>query len=126
MKNLTRQKILAANEYGIKNPESFVSYYTPTLQTAYNLGCSGIDLSSMPDVTGYRFGEAPECGLSTNYRDDVSERGLSLAAIGDDKPVGSTMFFAGRGRYEYSGILLPYEGSDGEPLILSYSAIDLE
>ena len=115
-----QEAILKANKYGIRHAGEFASWYTAILQIASELGERGIDLASCPIVTGYRYGSAPERGISTNYAAGSSERGLSLAAVDGGKETGSCMWFADRARHEYTGILLPYKGSDGEPLILAF------
>ena len=120
MDKVSRADILNANKAGLDNPDSFWSYRTPVLQVAYELGTKGVDLSDAQDVTGYRYGAVPAHGLSHNYRDDRSERGLSLVAINGHKPVASVVWFCDRKRVRVSGLLLPYRGSDGEPLVLPY------
>lgn len=117
---LSRSRILAANKYGMEHPGEFGSYYTPSLQVAMELGQKGIDLSKQPDVTGYRYGGIPQSGISTNYAEGKSERGLSLANLKGKKPVGSVIWFADRKKIKVTGMLLPYKGSDGEPLVFSY------
>ena len=123
---LTREKILAINRHGMRYPDDMVGYYTPALQIALELGQRGIDLSVQPTVTGYRYGTMPEGGLSYNYADDRSERGLSLAAIDGQDEVGSSVWFAGRAKVTVTGLLLPYQGSDGEPLVLPYDVDDMD
>lgn len=117
---ISRERILAANKHGLEHPNDEGSYYTPALEVAKELGRKGIDLKNQPDVTGYRYGKQPDSGLSTNYAEGRSERGLSLANLKGKKPVGSVIWFADRKRVKSTGMLLPYKGSDGEPLILSY------
>jgi len=118
----TRRLILSINKAGLKHYESdrYWSYHTPILQVAYNLGHRGIDLSIQPDVIGWRAGKSPQCGISTNYRENISEYGLSMLYINDEPICPSMIWFAERKRYEYKGLLLPYLGSDDEPLILPY------
>lgn len=77
-----------------------------------------------PVVTGYRYGNIPESGLSFNYADDRAEKGLSLAAINNTDEVGSTVWFTDRKVVTVSGVLLPVTGSDGEPLILIVDSIE--
>ena len=87
---INKEKYLKANQAGLRDGESgFTSYYSPALQVAYSLGCRGIDLSSRPMVTGYRYGEVPETGISWNHADERSERGLSLISI--DAPRTDTL-----------------------------------
>ena len=123
---MKRLEILKANQNGLNNPDGFDSYYTPILQIAYNLGQKGINLESQPDVIGERYGNIPEFGLSYNYSADKSENGLSLANLIDEKEVGSTIWFSDRKKVRVSGLLLPYKGSDGENLILTYDVENLD
>ena len=123
---MKRAEILKANHNGLKNPDGFDSYYTPTLQVAYNLGQKGINLESQPDVSGERYGNIPESGLSYNYAAATSENGLSLANLNGEKEVGSTIWFADRKKVKVAGMLLPYKGSDGESLILTYDVENLD
>lgn len=120
---MNEQKIRRANQEGLADRDGYRSYYTPTLQVAYNLGQAGVDLSAAPVVTGYRYGAAPESMISQNYASGTSERGLSLAALAGGKESGSAVWFAGRKIHTYTGILSG-RGSDGEPLILSLDAED--
>ena len=113
-----RNEILKANETGM-NTSEYISYHTPVLQIAFDLGQDGIDLKKQPVVTGYRYGKAPESFISFNYREQISEKGLSLAAINGEKEIGSSVWFNGK-KHEYTGILLPRKGSDGENLILAF------
>lgn len=113
------ENILKANKYGMNWTGG--EYRTPILQEAMIYGMNGVDLSSCPVVKGYRYGKAPDSGISYNYRDEKSERGLSLAGLENGKEVGSSMFFNDRKIYCYEGILLPKKGSDGEPLILAFN-----
>ena len=124
LKKITREAILKANAAGLKhqNTGTYWSYYTPTLQIAYDCGQMGIDLSTCEDVTAWRHGDPPESYISTNYMDNKSERGLSCMAILGEREVGSAIFFRDRNKVTIKGLLLPYKGSDGEPLILCYDA----
>lgn len=117
---LSRDLILKANKAGLKNPASLRSYYTPVLQVAFELGQQGVDLSGQPTVSGWRYGNIPDSGLSYNYRDRKSERGLSLAQLDGEPEVGSSMWFTDRKKIRVTGLLLPYRGSDGEALVLPY------
>lgn len=125
---IKREEILKANTAGLKHRETgnFWSYYTPTLQMAYNLGQKGIYLSEAPVVSGWRVGKAPESYISRNYRDDLSEPGLSLMAIYDHEVnAASALFIDNRKSYTYTGILSG-TGSDGEPCILCFEAENLD
>jgi len=124
---IDRNSILEANRYGIKTKDRFDSYRTPILSLAMNAGrYKDIDLSNLKDVWIYRYGSAPEIGISHNYRDDVSEKSLSAAGvIGETEHIapGSIRYgdlLGDRDMYVYQGLLLPYKGSDGEPLIIPY------
>jgi hypothetical protein len=119
-KMVTKEQILKANKYGLGGGSG--DYYTPILDAAKNLGLDGFDLSNCETVTGYRYGSAPESMLSYNYTDNRMEHGLSLAAINGGKEIGSSVWFCDRDKKEYTGLLLPVKGSDGEPLILCYGA----
>lgn len=124
-----RDSILKANEAGLRHKTDdsiWWSYHTPIYNIAYSLGKDGISLKGQSDVTGYRYGKAKDLGISHNYREDRSEKGLSLAFLEGEQEVGSAMFFKDRKLFKYTGILLPYKGSDGEPLILPYGLDDLE
>lgn len=114
---LTIESIKEANALGYNNRDLFLSYYTPVLQQAFALGQIGINLSDAPVVSGIRYGKAPESGISHNYADDKSERGLSLAQEAGYKEIGSTIWFCDRKAYEYRGVKVG-TGSDGETIIL--------
>ena len=55
-------------------------------------------------VVGYRYGKAPKCGRSYNYRENHYEDGVSMAQVCYYKPVGS---FAANGekKYYYEGVV---------------------
>jgi hypothetical protein len=126
MKKVTADEIRKANLEGLNDPQSFWDYYTPTLSVALDLGRRGISLQDAPVVSGIRYGKAPDGGISNNYRDGISERGLSLAKIDGAEEVGSVVWFEGREEHRYTGILLPYKGSDGEALILAEGVDNLD
>lgn len=120
MAKVTAEQIIKANRYGLNG--GYSSYYTPVLEVAARLGNEGIDLSTQPIVTGRRYGYAPESFLSYNYAENRCERGLSLVALEGQPDMWSAMFLTDRAVVTYSGVLLPFCGSDGEPLILSTDA----
>jgi len=126
MATTTRGSILAANAYGLRYRDYDTSWYTPVHQVAYDLGCDGVDLSSCRDVTGWRRGELPPGGLSFNHADGLSERGLSLMSVDGDKAHWSEMWMSDRDRVAVHGLLLPYCGSDDEPLVLPYGVDDAD
>jgi len=128
-KKVTEEDIKSANLAGLRHKDSettYWSYYTPLLQVSYDYGHNGIDLTEEPVVTGFRYGDPSDSGLSYNYRDQVSERGLSLANLEGEDEVGSSMFFKDRGLVQVSGVLLPKTGSDGEPLILPINIVEMQ
>lgn len=66
-------------------------------------------------IVGYRFGEAPECGRSWNYRENEWEPGVSMAQVGFDKEIGSfAVSDAGsnRKKYYYIGVISGTGGDD--------------
>lgn len=119
------KKILDANKYGLNDWQGG-DYHTPIYSVAMQLGVSGVNLSECPVVKGYRYGKAPWSGISQNYRDNCSEKGLSLACVNEEQETGSCIWFNDRQKFEYEGLLLPYKGSDGEPLILPFGFEDFD
>ena len=116
---ITKEQILKANEVGLKG--AFVSYYTPVLQTAYNLGYERIDLRDAEVISAFRFGKAPETFVSWNYTENRLEDGLSVYT---EKSVIRNEFLD-REKYEYTGIVSG-TGSDGEKVILCFEADNLD
>jgi hypothetical protein len=114
-----RENILQANAYGLRTGVNGGSYYTPIFEMARLLGMNGLDLSAAPVVSGYRYGDAPELGISRNYREDIAEHGLSLAAIDGGKEIGSCVWFCDRPIRRYNGVLVG-TGSDDEAVILPF------
>lgn len=123
---VSQKDITTANAAGLKHRDGSASwsYYTPVLQMAYNLGLDGVNLSDAPVVSGYRYGKVSEHGLSFNYADQKTEKGLSLAAIDGQPECSSVIWFRDRAKVAVSGVLLPLTGSDNEPLILPVGVID--
>ena len=72
-------------------------------------------------VVGYRYGKAPKCGRSYNYRENHYEDGVSMAQVCYYKPVGS---FAANGekKYYYEGVVSGI-GSDNEIYLFLISAM---
>ena len=72
-------------------------------------------------VVGYRYGKAPKCGRSYNYRENHYEDGVSMAQVCYYKPVGS---FAANGekKYYYEGVVSGI-GSDNEICLSSVKQI---
>lgn len=72
-------------------------------------------------VVGYRYGKAPKCGRSYNYRGNHYEDGVSMAQVCYYKPVGS---FAANGekKYYYEGVVSGI-GSDNEICLSSVKQI---
>lgn len=87
-------------------------------------------------ATGHRFGEAPKDGRSWNYQTNEYENGVSMAGV--DHPDFKDYFWADMGgvgvpggksnrarpRVDYEGWLLPWRGSDDEPLMVGVKPRD--
>jgi hypothetical protein len=116
---ITKEQILKANAAGLKHRATgdFWSYYTATLQVAYNLGYEGISLENAETITAFRFGKAPEKFISWNYSESKSENGLSVYT---EKSIVRSEFLD-RAKFEYTGIVSG-TGSDGEVVILCFEA----
>lgn len=75
-------------------------------------------------VDAWRYGEIPESGSSTNYRDQIREAGVSVMALGnpedgDDETDGTFAVWTSRPVVLVSGWLVRHRrGSDGEPLLV--------
>ena len=94
---------------------------TSTMREFFAIGFDGYDYPQY--VTGYRYGHIPQGGQSYNYRDDVSERGVSIVAVNDGAMTQDMVSLAfvqcGRPVVTVTGYLHPgATGSDGEPLLL--------
>jgi len=85
----------------------------------------GIEGHEMPRwVTGERYGKIPAGGVSRNWAADSAERGLSIMRLdGTPEPMGPVgnadiyrSLFSGP-LVRVAGWLLPWTGSDGEPLL---------
>ena len=65
-------------------------------------------------IVGYRYGEAPECGRSWNYRENEWECGVSMASVGYDKEIGSFAVSSSndRKKYYYLGTIVGTGGDD--------------
>lgn len=65
-------------------------------------------------IVGYRYGEAPKCGRSWNYREQEYECGVSMASVGYDKEIGSFAVSEARSRrkYYYIGTICGVGGDD--------------
>ncbi len=115
----TEQQYKDANAAGLEHRTTglFWSYYTATLQVAYNLGLDGVSIQDVQPITAFRFGEAPENFISWNYRDNAPEKGLSVYT---DKSVVRCEFMD-RKKYKYTGLPVA-TGGDGEILILAFDA----
>ena len=66
-------------------------------------------------IVGYRYGKAPSCGCSFNYRENQYECGVSMAQVGYYKEVGSFAVSesVSRKKYYYEGVICG-EGGDDE------------
>lgn len=116
---ITIEQYKKANATGLKhkNTGDFLSYYTPTLQIAYNLGINGISIQDVEPIVAFRFGKAPENFISWNYRDNEPEKGLSVYT----KKSTVRCEFIDREKYIYIGLPIA-NGGDGETLILAFDA----
>ena len=65
-------------------------------------------------IVGYRYGEAPECGKSWNYRENQWECGVSMASVGYDKEIGSFAVSSSNNRKKvyYIGTIVGTGGDD--------------
>jgi hypothetical protein len=98
--------------------------YDRTESIAWEMGFAGKELR---EVTGWRYGNIPECGLSIDYRDNVYERGVSLMALDGDETVSQqahveTMFCQDRPVVRVKGFFSGY-GACGEPLVIGAEEI---
>lgn len=91
----------------------------------YECGVTGRQMP--PRVRGWRYGEIPAAGCSTNYRDGHAEAGVSLMSLGepggDDTDGTFALFNDGRPVVKVEGWLLPQRGSDGERLVAGAVAV---
>ena len=103
-----------------------VSNFGPMNRLAFNSGIRADDFPMME--TGYRYGKAPQSGVSKNYADNTYEPGVSMAAVGDDNSwLGNSIFFRDRDIHEYQGLHNPnIRGSDGEPLLSGVKEINID
>lgn len=93
-------------------------------QLFFTAGHKGHDLPQW--VTGWRYGNVPQCGVSYNYRDDKPEPGISMMEIttpDGNKIVTKDKLFAifnggGRPQVHAAGWLHFDRGSDGEPMLV--------
>ncbi|HUW12293.1 MAG TPA: ATP-binding protein, partial [Anaerolineae bacterium] len=79
-------------------------------------------------VRGWRYGKLSDEGRSRNYREESMERGVSLMALDDGDKTADTvsaMFIEAGNRPVVwcEGYLLPWRGSDGEPLIIGATEV---
>jgi len=125
---VTERDIRTANAEGLKLRAAGYDYpgdrHTAILSIALYLGFEGVSLADAPVVSGYRYGNVPYSGISYNFRDGLSERGLSMAQLDGAKECASCIFIGDRPEVRVSGVLLPYTGSDGEALVLPIDCID--
>ena len=119
----------AAELYASMEAAVYADAYDGTMDRAesiaWDMGFRGQELRI---VTGWRYGDIPECGCSGDYRDQRYERGVSLMAIdGEDCGTEDTaiegMAISDRPiirvRGYYSG-----RGATGEPLVIGATKID--
>ena len=110
-----------ANAQGLIDSKTgdYQNYYTPAMQVAYNEGFAGRSLQDAEVVKGIRYGKSPDMGISYNFAENRSEKGLSLAQEYGKKEIGSSMWFKDRKAYEYEGLKVG-TGSDGETIIIPF------
>ena len=117
---ITIENYKSAYNYGVNDSKNgeITGWFTPALEAAYDMGYRGIAIDFENVVIAERYGNLPEGGVSFNYSEGKKELGCSASNIKGEKEIGSSMWFADREKIEFSGILLPVTGSDGEPLVL--------
>jgi len=97
---------------------------TPAWEAFYRAGKLNREEPVM--AIGSRYGEIPERGTSFNYRDQINERGVSMADVQNSNtaewgdPI-SKMIIEGYGRPKINvgGYLIDDVGADGEPLLVA-------
>jgi hypothetical protein len=81
----------------------------------------------MPEyVTGWRYGKIPESDQSTNFREQIAERGVSLMRLdGEESSSGAKVYemFNRKGNMLHVGGWYAGRGTDGEPLIVGAKEI---
>lgn len=85
----------------------------------FSMGYNGHPLPML--VRGWRYGNIPTSGRSYNARDDKREQGVSMVWVetGEETADSVSLMFIKPGRAVVwaEGWLLPWKGSDGEPLL---------
>jgi hypothetical protein len=123
---INEKDIRNANKAGLRhnnNNSDCWSYYSPLLQAAYDLGrYHGLAVGGL--VTGWRYGDVPEFGVSKNYVTGDSEGGLSMAKIDGVESSWRGFLMTARKKVNVSGLLSPLKGSDNEPLIFPVDLIE--
>jgi len=116
---ITAEQYKEANLIGLKHRGSgnLWSYYTPTLQIAYNLGLNGVNIQDVKNIVAFRYGKAPDNFISYNYSENKAENGLSVYT--NMSIIRSE--FLDRDVYTYEGLPVS-KGGDGEILILAFDA----
>ena len=102
-----------------------VPFNDPVLGAFVSAGMAGREMP--PFVTGWRYGEVPAGGRSTNFREGAAERGVSVMHI--DMPgfqpseaMGTYEAFNEREKVYVSGFLVG-KGADGEPILVGVKKI---
>lgn len=118
---------LAATKYE-RIREAVYAEYNDSMSSvegiAWTMGFEGRELR---EVTGWRYGNIPECGRSVNYRDNEYEVGVSLMALdGEDRQtvqmIAEGMSASDRPVVRVRGYLSGY-GACGEPLVIGAEEI---
>ena len=97
---------------------------TPAWEAFYRAGKLNREEPVM--AIGSRYGEIPERGTSFNYRDQINERGVSMADVQNSNaaewgdPISKTIIEGyGRPKINVGGYLIDDVGADGEPLLVA-------
>lgn len=112
------KKVYSEGKAAAGDFDKYRFFYTPIFNAVFEMGLNGEDIDFDKIVEGYRYGAVPESGRSYNYREEVLEKGCSLACVDGEKEVGSSVWFCDRPKVRVKGILLEERGSDGEALVL--------
>ena len=103
-----------------ERPEELDNGWTNTEANFLSAGFLGKEKPYI--VTGWRYGNIPQCGYSYNYSADRPENGISLMetdnGLKTDDLLSAEFISIGRKVVKVIGILNTFQtGSDGEPLV---------
>jgi hypothetical protein len=122
-------------------PHNFDPPFGDLTEAFYRAGYDGSAAPSTEPVIGWRYGDLPEGGRSTNYKDGFDEAGVSMMGVMTDSldailhdptkyqdnvscPSMGT-FFSDRPIEWVIGLLLEERGSDGEPLLVGAQPLSI-